>query len=920
MSSIRDREDPEQKEKDAKGSQRSSIFSAKKRPFSQYLLFFMILLTLGMAIGITYVDYFRAEATLRENVKTLQDLTEHDLVEAVHLVDSGFKLFDNSLNRQMETGFELLLAEYERAGSDPSKMDLSSVKEDLGGEMDVYLINESLTIEYSTFPPDLGLDFNQYPSSADYFRRIFQKEGFFADRVVRELNTGNLRKFAYMPTPDHRYIFELGLSFNAFPERTRPTIDYTGSIERIARQNPYLTRVRMFDTNFHLIGNTSYYPTPDEHRILERMIAERGVIEFISPDSGILTRYLFVDLYDEDYASDTSWILELTYDTTGIQADLNELLAFHAMVAILAVIAAAIFAGIASKYLSIPIQTIVSDIDRISHGDLDHKISPSYTLEFTRIENSINSMVETLKGSIHQLQISQNALLRSEQRYRTVVESQTEMIVRYHPDGTLVFTNEAYCNYFGLPCDRIIGQKFRPSIPPEDAEKVSLHFRQFSQKTPSGSIEHRVILRSGEIRWLQWNDLALFDPDGNVVEYQSVGRDITERKKVDMALAESEKKYRDLAGLLPQVVFESDRVGNVLFANKHAPQLMGYSLDEIYDGRDIFSFIDPAERESAKNKIADVLSGNRTDGTPYTVIRKDGSRLRTMVYTAPSIREGNVVGIRGILVDITKLKEIEDELRRLNEELEQRVLERTRDLEVANRELEAFSYSVSHDLRAPLRAINGFSFMLQSSLPKDISEESLQHLERIRYNTHYMSQLIEAILNFSRMSRQPLNTQKIYPSQVVRDVMEDLQDLVRDRKIETTTGDLPPFDGDPALIRQVFLNLISNSLKFTRSRNPAVIEIGSRMEGYQRVYYVRDNGVGFDMKYVEKLFQVFQRLHDSREYEGTGIGLAISQRIIQRHGGRIWAESRPGEGSTFYFTVGEGAHRPKNGDRDDPIG
>lgn len=908
MPSVRDLESPWIGEaSEERGSPVSSSPAPRKRPFAQYLLFFMILLTLVVAVGITYVDYFRAEAILRENAKTLQNQTEHDLAEAVQIVDSGFKLFDNSLNRQMEVGFSQVIAEYERAGRDPSTMNLSSLKEDLGGEMDIYIINESLMIEYTTFAPDKGLDFNQYPSSAAYFRRILREEGFFPDRVVRELSTGNLRKFTYMPSPDHRYIFELGLAFSAFPERIRPTIEYSGSLKKIAHQNPYLTEIRMFDTNSHMIGNTSYKSPPEEREILDRVIAEREGFFVSSLDSGQVTRYLFVNLYDEDYASDTSWILELTYDTTGIQADLNELLAFHAMVAILAMIAAALFAGIVSRYLSIPIQTIVSDIDRISHGDLNHTISPSYTLEFTRIEDSINAMVDTLKASIHQLQMSRTALLQSEQRYRTVVESQSEMIARFQRDGTLVFTNEAYCRYFGLSCDRIIGQKFRPSIPQEDAEKVSLYFQNFSEQSPAGSIEHRVVLPGGETRWLQWNDLALFDPEGIIVEYQSVGRDITEKKRVEEALSESEKKYRDLAGLLPQVVFEADREGNVLFANKYASNLLGYSLEEIYDGRNIFSFIDPDERDSAKTRFAEVLSGDRTDGTPYTAVKKDGSRIRTMVYTAPSIRESNVVGLRGILVDITKLGEIEDELRKLNEELEQRVIERTRDLEVANRELEAFSYSVSHDLRAPLRAIDGFSFMLQSSLGPDISDESRANLKRIRYNTQYMSQLIDAILNFSRMSRQPLTTQKIYPNQVVREVMDDLQDLQEGRTIELTTADLPPLDGDPALIRQVFLNLLSNALKFTRPREVARIEIGSIQERDQRIYFIRDNGVGFDMRYAEKLFQVFQRLHGSHEYEGTGIGLAIVQRIIQRHGGEIWAESREGKGSTFFFTIGKGA-------------
>ncbi|MFA5003088.1 MAG: ATP-binding protein, partial [Methanolinea sp.] len=290
-------------------------------------------------------------------------------------------------------------------------------------------------------------------------------------------------------------------------------------------------------------------------------------------------------------------------------------------------------------------------------------------------------------------------------------------------------------------------------------------------------------------------------------------------------------------------------------------------------------------------------------GAEYQMIRKDGSMLFGMVYSSPIEKDGKILGIRGILVDITKLKQVEDDLRRLNEELETRVAVRTADLEVANRELEAFSYSVSHDLRAPLRAIDGFSSILMTEHASTLDPAIRDLLERIRMNAQKMGQLIDSILNFSRMSRQPLKKERLYPGQIVNEVLEELKSQQEQRNVEIRVGTLAPCDGDPALIKQVFTNLISNALKFTRKRAHALIEVYSHEQEGKTVYVIRDNGVGFDMRYAKKLFSVFQRLHEEKEYEGTGIGLAIVYRIVQRHGGKIWIESEVDKGTVVYFTL-----------------
>ncbi|MBD2179128.1 GAF domain-containing protein [Pseudanabaena sp. FACHB-1998] len=252
---------------------------------------------------------------------------------------------------------------------------------------------------------------------------------------------------------------------------------------------------------------------------------------------------------------------------------------------------------------------------------------------------------------------------------------------------------------------------------------------------------------------------------------------------------------------------------------------------------------------------------------------------------------------------VVNLRQNEQSLQHLNEQLENRVSQRTAELESANKDLESFAYSVSHDLRAPLRAIDGFSRILQEDYGDRLDSEGNRFIKVVRDNAQRMGELIDDLLNLSRLNRKEISRQSISINSMVQRILKDFDAEINNRQVEVSVDDLPDCQADSSLLTQVWINLISNAVKYTSKIANAQIKIGVQSHNQEIIYFIRDNGAGFDMQYADKLFGVFQRMHLEQEFEGTGIGLAIAQRIVQRHGGRIWAEAAVNQGATFYFTI-----------------
>jgi PAS domain S-box-containing protein len=753
----------------------SILQKGKDAPFSHALLLAIILTVSLAVVGITYFSYLNVQRELEENARILQIQGEHLLITSFQIKDAGLRLYDDTMNTRMESAFEPFIAEYERSGRNPAQMDLEGLQATLGEEMEFYVINADAVIEYTTYLPDQGLDFKQFTSYfPTYLEQIRESGGFFPDRVVSEVTTGNLKKFAYTATPDHKYVLEIGLSAEIFQEeRASFHMSDEEIIQEAKDRNPMFGQIRIFDTSLREKREAISYPVEDAalQGALATILSERHGTEQMDVASGNITHYLFIDLRDPRYGTDPSLILELTYTRANINQALQGVILSHFGIAVVAILLSSLLALLLSRHLTRPIDTMVEDVDAIAGGDLDHPVSHVSGYEFGVLERSLQLMVDRLKSHIRMCEVS-------------------------------------------------------------------------------------------------------------------------------------EKRFMDLVQLLPQGIFETNLQGELAFANPAAFNSFLYAPPDLNRGLTIFDVLIPEDRDRANETLGVILQGKKTEGSEYTGLRKDGTTFPILVYTAPIIQEQTVTGVRGTIVDLTRLKKIEAEVRQLNVELERRVAQRTSELEDATREMEAFTYSVSHDLRAPLRAIDGFSSILMQSAREHLSERERHSLELIRNNTKHMDGLIEGLLILSRMGRQEMKREWVSPEPIVREILRELQEASPERTTDIEIGDLPPCYADPVMLRQVFVNLLSNAMKFTKTREQTKIEIGVLDEEARTVYFVRDNGIGFDMRYKDKLFKPFQRLHSSTEYEGTGVGLAIVHRILRRHEGSIWAESVLGSGTTFFFTFG----------------
>ena len=561
----------------------------------------------------------------------------------------------------------------------------------------------------------------------------------------------------------------------------------------------------------------------------------------------------------------------------------------------------------ADKYLRRPVslETIVAAVHEVKA--MSHAApQPKELQEVEVLVEYSERLVSKLAEKNTELQAQTEALRESEERYRLLFEHAPDVIFSLTPIGTIVTLNRGFETITGWPRAQWFGRPFQNLIHPDDQTFAEELLRLVLGEEPVPTYVLRVRTVAGGFRDVEFTGFTS-ELSGGRIEVQGIGRDITERLQAEAALREREARLRAIVDNEPECVKVVDKDGLILEMNPAGLRMIEADSFLQTQNKGINSIVVEEHRAPFSALLQKILQGE-SGILEFDIIGLKGTR-RTLETHAVPLRDkrGEVTALLGITRDITVRKQAQEEIFRLNSELEQRVQQRTAQLQFANQQLESFSYSVSHDLRSPLRSIEGFSNLLGKEIGAGaVTERSKHYLSRIRAGVVQMGQLIDALLSLAHVSHTSLRWENVDLSAVAETVLNAYREREPNRLVQF---DIQPgliVLGDPRLLRQVLENLMGNAWKFSSQRQQTQISFGRQIgPNNEAMDVVQDNGAGFDMAYSEKLFDTFQRLHSESEFAGTGIGLATVHRIVTRHVGRIWAKSILGQGATFYFTLGD---------------
>ncbi|MEK8089987.1 PAS domain S-box protein [Thermithiobacillus plumbiphilus] len=471
-------------------------------------------------------------------------------------------------------------------------------------------------------------------------------------------------------------------------------------------------------------------------------------------------------------------------------------------------------------------------------------------------------------------------------------------------DQRFMAVNDFFCEMLGYSREELLGRRFSDITSAEDvATEEELIRCVLAGESTNYALEKRYVHKQGHVIWVYLSGSLYRDAQGEPRFYIVTAQDITARKRAQEALQNASRLHRTILENASIPIFATDWEGILTLVNRAVSEVSGYAAHELI-GRPFFMLFPESDIPAANTALMDMAMYGRAVANLETRWRRKDGALRTVRFSAtPLLEDGRLVSAVGAVEDITEFRRAEAAIRELNETLEQRVAERTAELQATNQELESFCYSVSHDLRAPLRAIHGFAHILREELGERLAGQESAYLERVERASVRMGQLIDDLLDLSRLTRAEMLKRPVDLGKLADVVMAVMVERDPQRQVRfVQLGDCRAW-GDSQLLKVVLEHLLGNAWKFTAHRPDACIEFGCFEQEGEPAFYVRDNGVGFDMAYVNKLFLPFQRLHGIDEFEGTGIGLATVSRIIARHGGRVWAEGQVGEGATFWFTL-----------------
>jgi PAS domain S-box-containing protein len=509
------------------------------------------------------------------------------------------------------------------------------------------------------------------------------------------------------------------------------------------------------------------------------------------------------------------------------------------------------------------------------------------------------------QGLRHQRQLETEAALReSEERLGGLAEALPDLLFTTDADGLITYASPSVRAILGWSPEEAVGRSFIEFLPPAEIPRAVAAFRAVVESgVPARELLLTIKHKDGSLASGELNGRRIVTGQGAVGTIGLI-RDVTERRRAEEELREARQLLDEVQGLAKLGGWKCDVVTGRIVWTKGVYEI--YGVDQDVNPSDVgwaVASYAPEDREMIAQAFKRAVDGGEPYDLELRFVRSDGVRLWVRTIGSPIVENGKVVAVAGTIADITERKRAELAIRDLNDNLERRVDERTAELQASNRELEALVYTIAHDLRAPLRAIDGYSGIVEQEYGGRLDQEGRRLLRAVRAGAHAMDRLIEDLLEYSHAGTAELRNGPVEMGALAQAAYGDVAtDEVR-RTFRFAVGELPPAWGDAALLRQVWSQLLANAIKFTVPRAERSIEIGGRRADGTPTYWVRDSGVGFDQAYAHKLFGVFERLHAAAAFEGTGIGLAIVQRIVARHGGRVWAEGAVDAGATFFFSL-----------------
>jgi signal transduction histidine kinase/HAMP domain-containing protein len=764
----------------------------------------MIVITffcISVIIGISYFSYIETSQNINNSYDREVQASENLFLKSSVYIHKGLKLWDSTYNDNLKRNIQTLIAAYTKSGSNPGQLNLSEIVAEFDplykDRIDVYFINSSGIIEYTTDETEYQLDFKIWPDFWNKIRRMMQSDDFFPDDIVKGFLPGApLRKFVYQSTPDHHYLAQIGLTVQNDSVKERRELSYSNLVSYVLSENPDLKTLHVISSMGNLIIGKKDYPggrlDEETRKIVESVFSTRERIIITDPRNQLVTTYIFIpnNIEKTPSANYINRVGKFVFSTEEHDRRMGNNFLLHFFLVLFASLFSIIVAALITYRITSPLNLLVTEIDRIAEGNLDQQISETMHPELGQIANAVRTMVFQITGTIRELQAS-------ESRFRSLFYTATDAILIADDDQIIEANLMAEMQF--LESGVTLSGMYMEDICPQVSTCIREFQKVYTEQT-TGSDQNKDSRKTQEIT------------GPNIYE--------TDVKTDD-----------------------SDETGRILNV-----------------------------------RIVPLGSG-----------------------THPLLQ----IQIR----DITKRVKMEEEIQNLNEDLERQVAERTASLQATIADLDSFSYTVSHDLRAPLRTIDGNAHILVMKGGDMITPELHQYIDRIHKSIKKMDNLIDDLLKFSRMSRKPFEKTDIDMNQLVAEVVDELlaSDILSHTHVKISQ--LPGAQGDQTLIRQVLINLISNAIKFGKPGVTNEVTISAQSIEGLVWYCVQDTGIGFDMQYADRIFEVFLQLNPAGSFEGTGVGLAIVKRIIQRHGGRIHVSSQEGEGSTFSFTLDEQYNR-----------